>query len=730
MTHPSRLGLRFSWFSETQFELQGRELNSSGIPLTQATSLIENDFLGNYEWKGGSNDVSNGYIIYNNLTSAIDDYIKQMKKYEDKLAETNEYNATVKRNKAIAKAFKAIILTATPSGAVASGISFAAALAGGAEWASDFQTHAKDLIEKDSIKFYKISKEMKTLLGGQFDYFINKNFKEKPAPTKPTGPSVGYAEMTFKGKLTDEVKWPGIDFLNPGTYHQNSDVLLTNNNPLVYKYPVYNDVLGSFALLESPKITISKNVVNDSTDYYPFQTSYTPPLSIFPWQTFYYDFHKLYQSWTNNYQFRLNSPLKYVFNTNLDIKNYDVAVSLSVETKRKQNFDHMWHSSSYIDVFYSCFLDPHFTTNLASTEIESNQYYPIYTTGDGYNNGSNYCISNLDCILVPASAQPTNKKSFKLTSPFFPINSISPMVYSVGLKNQIYRVLERNHDFWPINPSTDQFYLEFEFELKILLNIEFATLNEDGFPNTVTQVYTYRVPSEDINELVGDIYPNLENSPLNVSQYQEDLIIHDKIFDGSQVEGCKLVGNVYTCKAWNDVTLTGNINANPGYVVNIEAANEIKEINECVIQGEVNRQIVPVLDFSVPMPPVTSQYLVDYCDKTNNDSPYKANEPTKNLLSIIETENALIDSVVFTKPPLSFSLTPNPATQQSILEVNGENTQQVSIVVFSVTGIEQRISISGENGRYTLDLPSLAKGMYLVKVSTVEESQTKQLLIQ
>jgi hypothetical protein len=63
------------------------------------------------------------------------------------------------------------------------------------------------------------------------------------------------------------------------------------------------------------------------------------------------------------------------------------------------------------------------------------------------------------------------------------------------------------------------------------------------------------------------------------------------------------------------------------------------------------------------------------------------------------------------------------------VKVNGEYADQVSIVVYDIAGTEQRVAISGEGGRFNLDVAHLAKGLYLVKVSTFGESQTKQLVI-
>jgi hypothetical protein len=226
-----------------------------------------------------------------------------------------------------------------------------------------------------------------------------------------------------------------------------------------------------------------------------------------------------------------------------------------------------------------------------------------------------------------------------------------------------------------------------------------------------------------------DIIPDLENSPVNLELLPQNLVFDNTNFDGSVIDGCVISGNNYQCQAWYDVAIHGNLTTSNNYTVNIIAGNEIVSNPESSVSPEIILEIQPILDFSHPMPPVSPLYLQGFCAGTNPNAPsYQAKSGSK---SIQDSNQVVIETTTIQEPkqPFSFSLFPNPTTQQTTVKVNGEYADQVSIVVYDIAGKEQRVAISGEGGRFNLDVAHLAKGLYLVKVSTFGESQTKQLVI-
>ena len=64
--------------------------------------------------------------------------------------------------------------------------------------------------------------------------------------------------MHFTGTTSNSTTIDGPAFYSPGTYGSDG-----TGNPVLsssFDYPIYNDVVGTFALLESPKINISEKL--------------------------------------------------------------------------------------------------------------------------------------------------------------------------------------------------------------------------------------------------------------------------------------------------------------------------------------------------------------------------------------------------------------------------------------------------------------------------------------
>ena len=95
--------------------------------------------------------------------------------------------------------------------------------------------------------------------------------------------------------------------------------------------------------------------------------------------------------------------------------------------------------------------------------------------------------------------------------------------------------------------ATSGHVFDFDISLKLIVDIEFNTLNENGLPNTTTQVLTYHIPNDaqHMEWLTSDIYPGLEASADDITQYPENLTFNNQVFNGSPVSGCELVGNHY-----------------------------------------------------------------------------------------------------------------------------------------------------------------------------------------
>ena len=283
------------------------------------------------------------------------------------------------------------------------------------------------------------------------------------------------------------------------------------------------------------------------------------------------------------------------------------------------------------------------------------------------------------------------------------------------------------------NSLLRSYWSDIKVELKLKVDVQFAGSNTDGNPNKFTYIFTYEIGESHIILKNTELYPSLANSIADIYQYEEDLDFSNLVFNGTPIEGCELNGTTYTCQAWNDITINGNLSTSNGYTVNLIAGNQIETFPESVISPEINLAIVLVLNYSQPMPEATSTYVSNFCNKLLADSlDYQANTvPINKILldTVQEIQNSISNSLNLTNAELDFQLFPNPSSQLTTVIVEGNESGLATLSVFDVMGKEQNLIIQGQNGQFDFDVSTLDKGMYFVRVKSIGASKTKQLIV-
>ncbi|WP_162277448.1 T9SS type A sorting domain-containing protein [Chitinophaga rupis] len=139
--------------------------------------------------------------------------------------------------------------------------------------------------------------------------FVSSLFKKKDSPSIPPMPYVIHAQMALKGQVTDQRALPGAAFnfatpgsLNASTRPEYNDGVPPRPVPPSVDYPMYNETMGVFSLLEAPKITYTTGEdAQGYGTYYPPCVENTP---VSPFQLA-YKYRML---------FKLKENLKYAFN--------------------------------------------------------------------------------------------------------------------------------------------------------------------------------------------------------------------------------------------------------------------------------------------------------------------------------------------------------------------------------------------------------------------------------
>jgi len=274
---------------------------------------------------------------------------------------------------------------------------------------------------------------------------------------------------------------------------------------------------------------------------------------------------------------------------------------------------------------------------------------------------------------------------------------------------------------------------DFDVELKLIVDIEYNSIDNLGFPNKSTQILTYKIDPNNILHLDGgiDLYTPIGNFTSN----KENLSLVNVNFGGQAIEGCTISNGVYTCKSWNNITIGGDLTTSNGYKVNIIAGNEIYEINNSSVSPEITLSIEPVLDYSQPMPKADQNYVTSFCKGSNglNSPSYQARYASKKMQAAIDKVEAKNNSKIQQNHDdfsWDFEMYPNPTNSTTNLQFKGNFDEQLEIHVIDITGKEVYSATVKNEEHSTIDVSQLNKGIYFLGVISKGVTKTKQLIIQ
>ncbi|WP_165366104.1 T9SS type A sorting domain-containing protein [Brumimicrobium glaciale] len=650
------------------------------------------------------------------MQSMFDDYIDDMEVYDSTLNINGVHNKKVKKNLAIVKwvkhAVKFGVAVASSGGTTLSQQLISGLLQFAPEIGGSDSTKIKD-------RWEKIFKAAEKILGEELMTYINDNFKEKESPAVPIKPMANFSEMNFKGRMQDIDTKNGPTIYTPGTYGSS----ITNDLPNQHFYPVYNDALGVFALLKSPKINISRTFKDFSCEVYK-----STPFSNFDyWPEAPYEGSETYDLNEANIeeeiQIELAEELKYTFNSSLTIKNYTIETSFIVEGGLKLSTNPYSNSLSYSsDESTQIISLPNRNINIESSSFNPKEI-EVYKD-------NNIIFDDLDyqTLHVPIDALNSSTFSFGINKKF----TEKPLW--ITRKDRINSIINRPYSSCSfINDLlTKDVVTNYEIGdiyLKLIINVTFEGEKTDGSPHEYTYVFTYKINPEDIDDsFTNSLYPNLPGSAGDITQYPENLYLNEVNFDGSQIEGCTLNGTIYNCKAWNDITLSGDFMVGNGINVLIEAGNEVLVEPETNTPPEMIWQVDPVLDFSNPMPAVISDTVTSFCGNIKRYQANSSNMPIFNNDSTIVYEEDVRD--IF-----DFSIFPNPTSGSSTVSITLNESAKGDLFITDMNGRTLGTAFKGQTLRggqteHQLPTASLASGIYLVHLFVDGERHVKRLVKQ
>lgn len=678
------------------------------------TTTIPEDFLSSVQYNQGFQGA--GLFVYNNINEMIDDYLDRLEQIEAYNLGIGEANRKIKRKRYILKAIKFVAEVGynnyvTPA------------------LADSLTKYASDVLGEiglDGIKLdgSKLREEGKKLLGQGFDWlskeWVSDTLGEKPSPTAPTAM---ISSATFNGTFTNTTWYPGPLIMNPGTYPSGTGHVSINP----HNYPVYNEVLGLFALLNKPKL-----------HYFSSEWATLENFSTGTWLHISGNVHvrstpeihrnKLHKFW-------LAEPLKFVFNPAAGIDEENVQIDAAIILER--NLPSLPQEGfGPITAFFPALQNPNSFESLYSyqyklvfdeavkTEISLNNI--LFTNSDGTSLSSNRNVeldmeyetpfvdlSNFNTLVASMHTKQIEKYEVKQWSSTQPSNSN----YLIYAQNSL---LQSNYAYQPDNIE------DYLIKLKLIVKMPFTTLDENGNTRFTEQVFTYLInPTTDLIPFIptsGDsvaIPWSLTFNPTggaggiqaNQTFSEKEWGIEDHVIWGGPSNSSTQVHATESITFFGNQTLSAETN-------NVEfiAGQEITVRPGTELLGEFTLRIEDFVQMtSSPTPTVSGEYLQTFCEAQVPNS-YRANRPTRELTASAITKPSLINDNSNFLRETKITLYPNPASEVVSLDVSGFDPV-VRIEIFNHLGSIIRTSnlpISFTQ-KAKIETSTLSNGVYEVR---------------
>jgi hypothetical protein len=178
-----------------------------------------------------------------------------------------------------------------------------------------------------------------------------------------------------------------------------------------------------------------------------------------------------------------------------------------------------------------------------------------------------------------------------------------------------------------------------------------------------------------------------------------------------------------------NIEVAGEVNPQSGYNLRIEAMEDIKILDGGKLLPNVTARTV--LDFygngfSLP---ATSNEVSAFCSSEN----YLASSRSKKAMEF-EEKKVLRNQLQAVKSELAVSAYPNPASTFVQIAVQNQPQQitDMQLVVSDLTGRQVLAETRTANaaGRYVLNLPELATGVYMLQVTAGDKTAVEKIIVQ
>lgn len=532
----------------------------------------------------------------------------------------------------------------------------------------------------------------KSTIASGFD-FLNAVMEVPGEPVRPLPPTASLTETNYVGSLSKIEITKSRALLVPGAIpNAYAGSKGTPGNPGLDRinYPAYNETLGLFALLKTPKVAIQKKRISVITRF--------PRASIGEVNT--------KPTVTNKYCIKLNEPLLYRFNhaVNLNPQKTKVYYSFRITFKRTAAVTMTVNNGNSLD------LGPHITQQDVSIRKSSGTSEQLVEDGR----------------LVAV-----------VTTPFVQVTNALNEPQSITLDYLIdFRIIEKGVDFTDITKANmdniaaiDMDNIE-KIELKLMADMYFMDKGSLSQEMNSVQVFTYLVykqsekdNQEPLNDLkIGNI--EFKGVKSNMIKHQEGMLtISSMHLSPSTISGFQFnqIGPGNELHVWTEnVSINGDITVEPGYIALIHHLGSAFVLPESSLSAEVKLDRISGHElYGEPLIyEATDAAVQSFCSSAGGE--YLSNQSLLKT-AYFHQENPLLQRAH--EFGIKFHVSPNPAAHSCSLDFTLKDDASVTIAIYDMSGRVVSSVISNtkyEKGKYSLPFSSnhMDDGIYFCTFTT------------
>jgi hypothetical protein len=268
-------------------------------------------------------------------------------------------------------------------------------------------------------------------------------------------------------------------------------------------------------------------------------------------------------------------------------------------------------------------------------------------------------------------------------------------------------------------------------KLKIAGDFYFNQLGYDGEQVNTFQVFTYDLfnaaKGETLASAITEAGGTIETNTFWMSYTPGTIEIDDEIISPTSAIVDEVTANIIYVRAEN-IDIIGTVGAAPGYTLELVAMNSVNIKPGGSLLPNSRAYINKNVGGIESNPQASGADVSEFCSNGN----YKANQASDRAMARMAAEQK-IEEERKAKAKMAVSLYPNPASSYVQIEVKNQpqETQNVQFVMLDITGrpVLQRQEKANSSGQYSLNLPQLSQGIYMLQITVGQQTTVEKLVI-